>query len=89
MIKHEPESRLVYSTDPLQRPPVVRTSYVIHSIATAAHLGALGYEVTTTETGRWRAPIETQHIARRYEATFLALRRAGDKRKREQRESAS
>jgi hypothetical protein len=68
-----PESRLVYTTDRREMPPVIHTHFIIKSLATAAHLGALGVLVEHIEGYRWRAPVSAKRDAIRYEQTFAAL----------------
>jgi hypothetical protein len=75
-----PESRLVYSTDHRELPPVVRTHFTIRSLATAAHLATLGVFVEALD-GHWRAPIAAKRDVIRYEQSFYALRAGAEKRR--------
>jgi hypothetical protein len=77
-----PESKLVWSSDPRELPPAVKTHFTVRSLATASHLAALGYEVTNLAIGRWLAPIAAQRDARRYEVTFVALKRGAQQREK-------
>jgi hypothetical protein len=81
-----PESKLVYSTDPRERPPVIRTHFVVRNMATAAHLAAIGVYVEAMD-GHWRVPVAAKRDATRYEQTLIALRTGAEKR-REQKVSS-
>jgi hypothetical protein len=83
-----PESRLVYSTDPRELPPVVRTHFTIRSLATAAHLATLGVYVEAFD-GHWRVPITAKRDAIRSEWTFVALRTGSDRRARERKQQVT
>jgi hypothetical protein len=76
----QPESRLVYSTDPLERPPVIRTHIKVRSLATAAHLAALGVYVEAMD-GHWRVPVTAKRDVVKYEQTFYALRSGAERRR--------
>jgi hypothetical protein len=79
-----PQSHLVWSTDPRERPPVVRTHIKVRSLAT--HLAALGVFVEALD-GHWRVPVTAKRDVVKYEQTFYALR-AGAEKRREQKVSS-
>ena len=82
----EPESRLVYATDPREMPPRPPTHFTVRSPSTAAYLAISGAEVITfvTDNGAvfWRAPIATRVAAKRFEATMSAIIRGRDRARR-------
>ena len=84
-----PESKLVYATDPREMPPVIRTHFVIHSLATAAHLAALGVLVEDTVEGKWKAPVSAKRDALRYERTFVAIRDGSNRRARARKQQVT
>jgi len=79
----QPETRLVFSTDPQSahrsdfRARKQHTHFTIYTISVAAHLGSIGVEVERVilrdQNVAWRAPLSARPAARRYEQTLSAL----------------
>ena len=77
----KPESRRVFSTEPQPAPRTEHRApsrFTIHNLALAAHLAAVGHEVTThigSHGFYWSTPVAAQEDEQRFRITLAAFNR--------------